>query len=170
MSPAANKFHIRPLLPSDQAFLWDALHVALWDPPPAPLRPREILDRPDVRRYAANWGGSGDVGVLGELAEDQTPVGAAWMRLLPGGDSFGYVDELTPQFGIAVLPPFHRRGLGRRLLQAALAAAREQGYSQVALTVHPENPALRLYESCGFRKIEIRTGYHLMIAPLGAQG
>jgi ribosomal protein S18 acetylase RimI-like enzyme len=48
----------------------------------------------------------------------------------------------------------------------ALAAARESGYRQVSLTVHPENPAQHLYERCGFRKIERRNSYHLMVASL----
>jgi ribosomal protein S18 acetylase RimI-like enzyme len=49
----------------------------------------------------------------------------------------------------------------------ALAAARRAGYRQVSLTVHPQNPAQRLYERCGFRKVARRgNDYHLMVAPL----
>ena len=88
------------------------------------------------------------------------------MRLLMGQQGFAYVDDRTPQFGIAVFPPFQRQGYGRQLMRAALAAARAHGYPQVVLTVHPENPAVALYEACGFRKVEMRSGYHLMIAPL----
>ena len=51
-------------------------------------------------------------------------------------------------------------------MRAALAAARERGYRQVSLTVHPENPAIRLYERCGFVKREIRNTYHLMVVEL----
>jgi ribosomal protein S18 acetylase RimI-like enzyme len=32
--------------------------------------------------------------------------------------------------------------------------------------VHPENPAQHLYERCGFRKVERRNNYHLMVARL----
>jgi ribosomal protein S18 acetylase RimI-like enzyme len=49
---------------------------------------------------------------------------------------------------------------------AALSAARDAGHRQVSLTVHPENPAQHLYERCGFRKIERRNTYHLMVATL----
>jgi ribosomal protein S18 acetylase RimI-like enzyme len=38
------------------------------------------------------------------------------------------------------------------------------------LTVHPENPAIPLYERCGFGKVEIRRGYHLMVAIRPSQG
>jgi ribosomal protein S18 acetylase RimI-like enzyme len=140
--------------------------VALWDPPPAPLRPRGILAHPEVRIYAEGWGRAGDVGVVALAGPDERPAGAAWMRLVPGGAGLAWVDERTPQLGIALLPPFQRQGHGEPLLRAALEAARAHGYSQVSLTVHPRNPAIALYERCGFRKSELRRTYHLMIATL----
>ena len=157
---------VRPVEPRDQAVLWDLLHVALWDPPPAGLRPREVLDHPGVRIYAEGWGRPGDVGDLGEESENGEVVGACWMRLVSGGQGLGYVDDDTPQLGIAVFPAFHRRGHGEKLMRSALAAAKAHGYRQVSLTVHPGNPAIVLYERCGFRKVELRKTYHLMIREL----
>jgi ribosomal protein S18 acetylase RimI-like enzyme len=152
-------------LPEDQALLWALLHVSLWDPPPAPLRPRSVLDEPRVRIYAEAWGREGDVGVVGEQAADDVVVGACWMRLLQR-EGMAFVDDKTPQLGIAVFPPFQRQGSGGVLMRAALAAARDAGYHQVSLTVHPRNPAVTLYERCGFEKIGTRNTYHLMIASL----
>ena len=157
--------HVRPITPADQEVLWDLLHVALWDPPPAPLRPREILQHPGVRIYAEDWGQPTDVGVIGEI--DGQVAGACWMRLVTGGVGLGYVDDETPQLGIALFPQFQHRGHGEKLMRAALEAARTHGYAQVALTVHPANPAIRLYERCGFEKRGIRNTYHLMVAALG---
>ena len=157
-------FTTRPLGPADQTELWNWLHIALWDPPPAPLRPREVLDHPGVSIYAKEWGREGDVGVVGEV--DGKPIGACWMRLIRGGVGMGYVDDETPQLGIALLPEHRGRGYGRRLMMAALEAARAHGYRQVSLTVHPQNPAIALYESCGFVKRELRNTYHLMVAQL----
>ena len=88
------------------------------------------------------------------------------MRIAARGIGLGYVDARTPQLGIALLPRFQHRGFGRPLMQAALNAARDHGYGQVSLTVHPENPAIALYERCGFRKRASRNTYHLMIARL----
>ena len=157
---------IRPALPSDQAALWDLLHVALWDPPPAPLRPRELLELPAVRIYAENWGRRGDVGVIGELPGADGPIGACWMRVITDGQGLAFVDERTPQLGIALFPPFQHQGHGRPLMIAALAAAKDAGYRQVSLTVHPENPAIPLYQGCGFRKAGMRKTFHLMLARL----
>lgn len=167
-APAATNpvARIRSLQPGDQSLLWDLLHIALWDPPPAPLRPRAVLDSPAVRIYAEAWGRAGDIGVVGELAASAEPVGACWMRLIADGQGLAYVDAATPQLGIAVWPRFQRQGYGRPLMLAALAAAREAGCANVSLTVHPQNPAIALYEHCGFRKTAIRNGYHLMLASL----
>jgi GrpB-like predicted nucleotidyltransferase (UPF0157 family)/ribosomal protein S18 acetylase RimI-like enzyme len=158
----------RPIGPDDQQRLWRWLHVALWDPPPATLRPKEVLDSPHVRIYAENWGRPGDVGIAGEIDDAAIPVGACWMRLVPGGAGLAHVDEETPQLGIAVEPLYQRMGYGRLLMIAALAAAREHGYRQVSLTVHPQNPAIRMYEQCGFEKRGLRNTYHLMVMPLAS--
>ena len=160
--------HIRLITHADQAVLWDLLHVALWDPPPAGPRPREVLDNPAVRIYADGWGREDDVGVIGEI--DGQVVGACWMRLIKGGVGLGYIDDETPQLGIALFPKFQQQGHGEQLMRAALEAARFQGYTHVALTVHPENPAIKLYERCGFVKQEIRNTYHLMVASLLTSG
>jgi len=157
---------LRPISGGDQAVLWELLHVALWDPPPAGLRPREILQHPGVRIYAEDWGRPGDVGVIAEVESTGEVAGACWMRLVGGGAGLGYVDDATPQLGIALFPPFQRRGHGERLMCAALEAARRHGYAQVSLTVHPENPAIVLYERCGFEKRGVRNTYHLMVANL----
>jgi ribosomal protein S18 acetylase RimI-like enzyme len=160
---------IRPLAAADQAMLWEWLHVSLWDPPPAPPRPREVLLAPGVRIYAENWGRIGDLGVVGEIDGEPAPIGACWMRVMPPGVGLAYVDPETPQLGIALFSRFRGQGHGRRLMQAALDAARDAGRAQVALTVHPENPAIALYESCGFEKVALRSTYHLMIARLAPQ-
>lgn len=156
----------RPLGADDQDQLWNWLHIALWDPPPAGLRPRELLESPYVRIYAEEWGRPSDVGVVARM--DDADAGACWMRLLPPGIGLASVDEVTPQLGIALLPQFQHRGVGWHMMLAALEAAREAGYRQVSLTVHPENPAIAMYESCGFRKTAIRNSYHLMVAAIPA--
>lgn len=157
--------NFRSLAPADQTALWNWLHIALWDPPPAGLRPIEVLQSPHVRIYAEDWGRPSDVGVVAQV--DGADAGACWMRLLPQGVGLAYVDERTPQLGIALEAPFQHQGHGRPMMLAALAAARAKGYAQVSLTVHPENPAIGLYERCGFRKEGLRNTYHLMVAQLG---
>ncbi|HEX4779939.1 MAG TPA: GNAT family N-acetyltransferase [Usitatibacter sp.] len=157
---------IRRLTPGDQARLWDLLHVALWDPPPAGLRPREVLEHPEVRIYAEGWGRLDDVGVAAEDERGEL-MGACWMRVVTEGRGLAHVDDSTPQLGIAVMPSWQRKGVGRAVMGAALEAARTHGFRKVALTVHPRNPAIALYESMGFRHEGLRRTYHLMVRELG---
>lgn len=168
MSPApernASSLRFRPLVAADQERLWHWLHVALWDPPPAPPRPIEVLQAPGARIYAEGWGKPTDVGIVAQV--DGRDAGACWMRLLPPGVGLGSIDAETPQLGIALEPEFQHQGHGQPLMLEALAAARRAGYRKVSLTVHPENPARHLYERCGFQELEHRSTYRLMVAHL----
>ena len=52
---------------------------------------------------------------------------------------------------IAVDPPYRRRGVGRRLIEQAVAWARGRGLPGIMLETQNINvPACRLYERCGF--------------------
>ncbi len=170
MTLANQMHHHRPIQSSDQALIWDLLHIALWDPPPAGLRPKEVLDDERVRIYAADWGKDGDVGVMALLGTQA--IGACWMRLLPKQQGLAWINEATPQLAIALFADFQQQGYGESLLRSTLDAARAAGYRQVSLTVHPQNPAKSLYERCGFQKAGQRRDYHLMLcklAPLPAR-
>ncbi|HTD07067.1 GNAT family N-acetyltransferase [Undibacterium sp.] len=145
-----------------QQVLWNILHVSLWDPPPAGLRPREVLDLPAVAIYAADWGQPTDIGVL--AADGEIIMGGCWSRLLKTG--LGYVNDETPQLGIALFPDYQRKGLGTVLMMHQLDSLRGK-FPAVALTVHPQNQARILYEKCGFvLQREVARGYLLMLAKL----
>ena len=143
------RFEMRVLEPSDQAFLWEMLYIALWDPPAAPPRPRAILDHPRIACLAQDWGeGQSDLG-FAAILPDGTPIGAVWSRLLQPDEGGSYVNAETPQIGIAVLPEYHNRGVGTALLRHYLHNV-SQRYKAVTLSVHPENHARFVYEKCGF--------------------
>jgi ribosomal protein S18 acetylase RimI-like enzyme len=95
------------------------------------------------------------------------PVGAAWYRLFGSQEpGYGFVDEETPELTIAIVPSRRGRGLGRDLLEALLAHAREDGFAQISLSVERDNPAIRLYEQHGFAKAGERAGAWVMLATL----
>jgi ribosomal-protein-alanine N-acetyltransferase len=145
---------------NDVSFLRDMLkHAYYWrwiDP--------ETDDLP-VARYWQGWGRPGDRLLV--AVDGFQPVGAAWFRLFPPeAAGYGFVDGRTPELTIAVVPSRRGRGLGKELLEALLAQAREDGYESVSLSVEPENPALHLYERHGFTKVGERGGALVMAAKL----
>ena len=57
------------------------------------------------------------------------------------------------EFGISVLKAYWGLGIGRALTEAAVACAKQAGYTQLELQAVAENEkALALYESVGFRE------------------
>ena len=62
---------------------------------------------------------------------------------------------------IAVFSEYRRQGVGRKLMEAMLAAAREEGASSVSLEVRESNVgAMRLYEEYGFCQEAVRKKYY----------
>jgi ribosomal-protein-alanine N-acetyltransferase len=84
------------------------------------------------------------------------------------GAIVGYAGLLAPRGSgdgdiqtIAVAPSARRGGLGRMLMVALIAAAKERGARQVFLEVRADNPhATALYESLGFEQIAVRPHYY----------
>ena len=61
---------------------------------------------------------------------------------------------------LAVAPIHRRKGIGRRLLQQALAQAKARGSAQVFLEMRDGNSAECLYRALGFEQIGRRPGYY----------
>ena len=144
---------VRPLTPSDASFLPEALYRALYTTAKEAPLSRDVLLLPELARYIDDWGQRfGDQGMLA-LKDQGYFLGAAWLRLFshetPG---YGYVDDLTPELSISVLPEWRGCGIGTRLLVAALEQAQRQ-FPAVSLSVTPGNPAQRLYERLGFEVV-----------------
>ena len=76
-------------------------------------------------------------------------VAGVFMTVVPGmeEDNMGYdiglpegeLPLVAHMDSVAVLPPYRGRGLQRRLMEAAEADLREQGYRYLMCTVHPDN-------------------------------
>lgn len=139
MSPLAV---VRPATVDDDAALLEVDHVtwsAAWSPGSAPDRER------DPSFFREQHGGP-DGFLVAEL--DDAVVG--YVALHPAGSLATHTHVRTID-GLGVLPAARGRGVGRALVEAAVARAREQGATKVTLRVLATNPsAKRLYERCGF--------------------
>ena len=156
------KIDLRPLLPSDEPFLWEMLYLALYVPPGQAPFPRAILDDPDIACYVKGWGRAGDWGLLAVDGENQvgatpagaSPAGAVWLRQWSevGEKGYGYVSPQIPEISLALLPEYRNQGLGTRLLETVIALAKPR-FPGLSLSVVESSPARRLYERLGFRKV-----------------
>lgn len=140
---------IRAAGPDDEAFLREMQYLALFVPPGADPLPAAIVDDPTIARYYVGFGGrSGDLGRVAESPAG-TPIGAAWVRYSTAADpSYGYVDDETPELGIAVVEEYRGRGVGAALLEALLAEL-----PRCSLSIDRRNPAMRLYQRHGFAEV-----------------
>ena len=144
---------LRPLDTMDRAFLEEMLFEAFfWNPAWSRPTLADFREQPEFATPLADWGRSGDRGVLAE--EQQTRIGAAWFRLwTPELHSYGFVDAETPELGIAVVSGHRSKGVERTLLRALIEIARGDGYRALSLSVSPSNYARPFYESEGFHKV-----------------
>jgi GNAT superfamily N-acetyltransferase len=133
---------------ADLPFLWTCLALAAQEP-----SIEAAAAVPGVAKYLAGFPRDGDFGVVAEDADEA--VGAAWARLFaPAEQPFVHVDDRTPEIATAVLASHRGRGIGAALLAHLADAARAQErWSGLCLNVRADNPAVRLYRRCGYRRI-----------------
>ena len=145
--------NIRPARSQDDEFLREMLYeAAAWNPDWPREQVIHALSSAVLERYHRDWGRGGDAGVIAEL--DGEPVGAAWYRLFAAEEpGFGFVDEKTPELGIAVSPLHRRRGIGETLLRALMVQAREDGFTALSLSVAVHNRSRMMYERAGFTQV-----------------
>jgi ribosomal protein S18 acetylase RimI-like enzyme len=140
---------IQFLTSKDEPFLWEMLYQALYIPEGQSALPREVVHLPELSRYVKGWGREGDCGLFVSDTVIGQPVGAVWLRLLVGDNKgYGYVNDDTPELGIAVLPEYRGQGIGTQLLTHLFASV--CGQSSISLSVSANNPAVRLYKRFGF--------------------
>jgi ribosomal-protein-alanine N-acetyltransferase len=129
-------------------------------------------------------GGSGDLDSVIEIMNSafDDRFGEAWTRSqcagilpMPGvklvlarfGDGrtagfalFRTVSDEAELLLLAVSPEFHRRGIGRMLLDHFMDHARDKGASRVHLEVREGNPAVIMYRLAGFALAGRRGKYY----------
>ncbi len=139
--------HIRPLTVADQAIVWQMLMYAAHESNLATVQSLPVL-----ARYGVDWGRVGDWGCV--AWDDQQPLGAAWVRLWTENETgFGWVEDGIPELAIAVIPSHRGQGIGTQLLRTLLTMVTGV-YPAVSLSVRSDNPAIALYERCGFVPVE----------------
>ncbi len=159
-------FHIRPAVPGDASFLAEMLiEASNWNGQRARSRV-ELLDDPHINRYVRGWKRPSDDGVVAEDAQHD-PIGACWFRVLPQTEpGYGFVASGVPELSLGVRPIWRAQGVGRSLLQAAVALATRAGHQRISLSVERANFAHRLYVSERFVTVESGADADTMVRTL----
>jgi putative acetyltransferase len=147
---------IREAGPGDAAALC-GLSAAIGDEPGAWLLTTEMWRSvSDERRYLRSVRRHPDAVVYVAL-DDDTIVGRLSLARDPHPASHHVAD-----LGLMVAAAYRRRGIGRALLEQAVAWAQGAGVRKLELHVFPWNePAVALYESFGFVREGHRLGHYL---------
>jgi ribosomal-protein-alanine N-acetyltransferase len=131
---------------------------------PTTLLPMGSADLAEVlaveqRAYASPWS-------QGNFIDSLAAGYAAFVLRDAHGELLGYllamrgVDEMH-LLNITVAPPWQRRGLARRLLDAVCRLCRDQGCAQLWLEVRTGNTRARaVYRRYGFAEVGLRRGYY----------
>lgn len=151
----------------DMPFLkWMLFEASYSDPDHRPSFDLGLSD-PEVAMYLEGWPQPGEMALIATNANN-TPLGAAWYRLFTSDrPGFGFIDERTPEVVLAVRPDARGQGLGTRLLESLIKAAKKQGHPKISLAVeHTNSGARRLYERLGFTEVGRNEGESKMVLDL----
>ncbi len=136
-------------------FLYEAIFIPEGIEPPS----RDIIKKPDLQVYVEDFGKhKGDFCLVAET--DGKIVGAVWVRIM---NDYGHIDNQTPSLAIALYPQYRKQGIGTRLMQQMLQLLKDEGYTQVSLSVQKANYAYRMYRKLGFEVITENDEEYLMV-------
>jgi ribosomal protein S18 acetylase RimI-like enzyme len=135
----------------DLAQLWEALedhHATL--PAMPPVRALEESWRRRRAQYE-RWLGNGSAKLFLATRRGR-PVGYLMLRFGEGANTWEIGEGSAEVETLAVLATERSAGVGKALMDSALAAAKAEGVRAVAVGVaHTNDAAIRFYERAGFR-------------------
>ena len=142
---------IRPGRPDDRLFLEAMLREAAFPTDPS-TSVAEVMARPDLAITIPDFSRPGDLAQIAE--ESGTSVGAAWCRCFTQAEhSWGFLDEATPELGIAVVASYRGKGVGTSLLTELIEAARIDGWDSLSLCTDRAEGRQRFYARAGFMEV-----------------
>jgi ribosomal protein S18 acetylase RimI-like enzyme len=153
---------IREINPNEYGFLRAMLYEAIYFPAGCEKLPVFIVDEPSLSKYFESFGRKGDFAYV--LSDKNELVGAIWGRLFTEDKAgYGFIDEKTPEFSIAITERFRNQGFGVLMIQKLIEKLKSEGFEKLSLSVDKRNPVVRLYERLGFEVFaEAGTSYTML--------
>ena len=153
---------IRQLRHDETPVLNHFLYEAIFIPEGVAAPPRSIIENEDLQVYVRNFGHEPDDRCL--VAEcDGKIVGAVWTRIM---HDYGHISDDTPSLAISLYKEYRNQGIGTELLERMIALLRNDGYSQVSLSVQKANYAVGMYRKAGFEVLQETDEELIMVCKL----
>ena len=112
----------------------------------------DTVDIP-IYRYVDGWGRNGDTSLIAPDAGHR--IGAGWFRLFrEAAQGYGFVDELTPEVTVVVVPSRVGEGIGTELLVGLIDQAKADAYRGLSASVERGAPAVARFAAQGFEVYE----------------
>ena len=153
---------IRQIRQDETPLLNHFLYEAIFIPEGVAAPPQSIIENDDLQVYVRNFGHEPDDRCL--VAEcDGKIVGAVWTRIM---HDYGHISEHTPSLAISLYKEYRNQGIGTELLERMIALLRNDGYSQVSLSVQKANYAVGMYRKAGFEVLQETDEELIMVCKL----
>lgn len=160
------KYIIREIKETELDILENMLFEAIYLPVGSEPLTRDILKTPKISIYIDDFLKKKDDYCLVADIEGII-VGAVWVRILAGEiKGYGNIDDKTPEFSISVIKEYQNQGIGISLMKKMIKYLKENGYSQISLSVTKGNYAVRMYKAVGFEIIAEKKDDYLMLLKL----
>ena len=155
-------YKIRELQQDEINILNIFLYEAIFIPDGVDAPPYEIIKKPELQVYVADFGKKkGDICFVAECGDKI--IGAVWVRIM---DDYGHIDDETPSFAISIFKEYRNYGIGTELMKRMLLELRKQGYKQASLSVQKINYAVNMYKKVGFNIINANDEEYIMVCKL----
>ena len=153
------EYIIRKIKFNEYSALENFLYEAIFIPKGISAPPKEIINKPELQVYIADFGKrKGDMGLVAEV--DNKIVGAVWVRIM---DDYGHIDNETPSFAISLYKEYRNCGIGTAMMKEMLNVLNQAGYKQASLAVQKENYAVKMYKTVGFEVIDENEEEYIML-------
>ena len=153
---------IRQIRQDETPLLNHFLYEAIFIPEGVAAPPQSIIENDDLQVYVRNYGHEPDDRCL--VAEcDGKIVGAVWSRIM---HDYGHISDDTPSLAISLYKEYRNQGIGTELLERMIALLRNDGYSQVSLSVQKTNYAVGMYRKAGFEVLQETDEELIMVCKL----
>lgn len=157
-------YGIRELTADEYGVLDDFLYEALFIPEGAAPPSRDIINKPELRIYADDFGKKDDHALAASVGDNI--IGCVWVRIM---DDYGHIADDIPSLAISLYKPYRSGGIGTALMKRMLSLLREKGYKKVSLSVQKANYAKDMYLKTGFEIISENDEDYIMVCDLSKQ-